>query len=158
MPPAAKVLIVCLGNICRSPIGEAALKHVAQERNITLVVDSAGTSRYHIGEEPDDRAIAVCRTNNVPIKHYARQVNPEDFHNFTHILAADEANLRTLLQKKPRGSTAEVRLWGSYLDNREIDDPYYGDMGGFTECFEQCTRLSHALIDDITDRNTAQET
>lgn len=64
----------------------------------------------------------------VPIQHAARQVATEDFHNFTHILAADEANLRNLQQKKPRDATAEVRLWGSYLDNRPIADPYYGGV------------------------------
>ncbi|GBE78254.1 Low molecular weight phosphotyrosine protein [Sparassis crispa] len=143
------ILVVCLGNICRSPIGEAVLRHVAKERGVDLTVDSAGTARYHIGEDPDDRAVAVCRKNKVPIQHSARQVTAEDFRAFTHILAADEANLRTLRQRKPHDATAEVRLWGSYLDHKQIDDPYYGGAEGFTECFNQCLQLSHALLDEI---------
>ena len=64
--------------------------------------------------------------HQVPIQHAARQVTEEDYRRFTHILAADEANLRSLEQKKPRDATAEIRLWGSYLDNKPIQDPYYG--------------------------------
>lgn len=64
--------------------------------------------------------------HQVPIQHAARQVTEEDYRQFTHILAADEANLRSLEQKKPRGATAEIRLWGSYLDDKPIQDPYYG--------------------------------
>ena len=66
--------------------------------------------------------------NKVPIKHSARQVQQSDFKRFTHILASDEANLRSLQHMKPRDATAEVRLWGSYLDNKPIPDPYYGGM------------------------------
>ena len=66
--------------------------------------------------------------NNVPIKHAARQVTQEDFRRFDYILAADEANLRDLNRVKPRDATAVVRLWGSYLDDKPIPDPYYGGM------------------------------
>ncbi|KAL6302154.1 phosphotyrosine protein phosphatase [Sparassis latifolia] len=128
----------------------AVLRHVAKERGVDLTVDSAGTARYHIGEDPDDRAVAnLANQNKVPIQHSARQVTAEDFRAFTHILAADEANLRTLRQRKPHDATAEVRLWGSYLDHKQIDDPYYGGAEGFTECFNQCLQLSHALLDEI---------
>ncbi|OBZ78883.1 Low molecular weight phosphotyrosine protein phosphatase [Grifola frondosa] len=144
------VLIVCLGNICRSPIGEAVLRHVAKERGIKITVDSAGTSNYHIGESPDDRAVSICLKFDVRIHHAARQVSTEDFRSFTHILAADEANLRNLHRSKPRDSTAVVRLWGSYLDNPEpIADPYYGGIDGFEEVFQQCVRLSHAFLDEV---------
>ncbi|OSX67469.1 hypothetical protein POSPLADRAFT_1030507 [Postia placenta MAD-698-R-SB12] len=146
---APSVLIVCLGNICRSPMGEAVLRHVAKERGIDLTVDSAGTSRYHIGEGPDYRTVEVCREHLVPIRHSAQQVTAEDFRKFTHILAADEANLRSLEQKKPRDATAEVKLWGSYLDNKPIGDPYYGGMKDFEECYQQCVNLSNAFLDKV---------
>ncbi|KAH9858217.1 phosphotyrosine protein phosphatase [Lenzites betulinus] len=149
------VLVVCLGNICRSPIGEAVLKHVAKERGIDLTVDSAGTSNYHIGEDPDDRSVAVCRQNKVPIKHAARQVQADDFRRFTHILAADEANLRGLERVRPRDATAEVRLWGAYLDNKPIPDPYYGGKKGFEEVYEQCVRLSNAFLDEVVGKEEA---
>jgi len=130
-------------------MGEAVLRHAAKERGIDLTVDSAGTSRYHLGEDPDDRTIAACRKFNVPIKHAARQVTEADFRNFTYILAADEANLRSLEQKKPRNATAEVKLWGSYLDNKPIADPYYGGQRDFEECYRQCVNLSNAFLDSV---------
>ena len=71
--------------------------------------------------------------NKVPIKHSARQVTQADFRTFTHILAADESNLRNLQRMKPRDATAEVRLWGSYLDGEAIPDPYYGGMVSNTD-------------------------
>ncbi|CDO73200.1 hypothetical protein BN946_scf185007.g255 [Trametes cinnabarina] len=178
------VLVVCLGNICRSPIGEAVLKHVAKERGVDLTVDSAGTSNFHIGEDPDDR-YAACAAEvptaqrdrllippppilsagaqladdspvefNVPIEHAARQVVPEDFRTFTHILAADEANLRALNRMKPRDATAEVRLWGSYLDNEPIADPYYGGMKDFEKVYHQCVKLSNAFLDEVLGKST----
>ncbi|KAI0036635.1 phosphotyrosine protein phosphatase [Vararia minispora EC-137] len=147
---APKILIVCLGNICRSPIGEAVLRHVAAERGLEIEVDSAGTGDYHVGEWPDDRAAAVCKKFNVPMKHEARQVQREDFYEFTHLLAADENNLRNLNYVKPKDATAEIRLWGSYLDGKPISDPYYGNAAsGFEQTFHQCVRLSKAFLDSL---------
>lgn len=146
-PP--KVLIVCLGNICRSPMGEAVLRHIAKERKIDLTVDSAGTAAYHVDEEPDDRTIAVCKKYGVPISHEARQVGQKDFYNFTHILASDVSNLNNLLRIKPGDSTAEVKLWGSYHDGEPIADPYYGGAKGFEDTYQQCVKLSNAFLDTL---------
>ncbi|KAG6878648.1 hypothetical protein C0993_001171 [Termitomyces sp. T159_Od127] len=104
-------------------MGEAVLRDIAKKRGIGIVVDSCGTSAYHIGEDPDD--------------------------SFTHILAADESNLRQLLRIKPENSTADVRLWGSYLDNKPIPDPYYGGSDGFEKVFQQCMKLSNAFLDAV---------
>ncbi|KAG1716004.1 hypothetical protein ID866_1169 [Astraeus odoratus] len=166
------VLIVCLGNICRSPMGEAVLKHEAKKRGVDIKVDSAGTGGYHIGEDPDDRTVTTCKKvktqcllprpdnmtptskqHNVPIDHSARQVQDSDFKDFQYILAADESNLRNLQRIKPSSTTAEVRLWGSYLDNKPIADPYYGGIAGFEQCFDQCTRLSNAFLDVVVGKN-----
>ncbi|KAI0076236.1 phosphotyrosine protein phosphatase [Panus rudis PR-1116 ss-1] len=152
----ASVLVVCLGNICRSPMGEAVLKHVAKQRGIDLKVDSAGTAGYHVGEEPDDRTVATCRKHGVPIKHEARQVQAEDFRTFTHILASDEQNLRNLNRMKPRDATAEVRLFGSYVDNQQIPDPYYGGINGFEQVYQQCVRYSNAFLDEVFGKNTTE--
>ncbi|KAG1728529.1 phosphotyrosine protein phosphatase [Suillus paluster] len=147
------VLIVCLGNICRSPMGEAVLRNEALKRGITDIhVDSAGTAAAHVGEDPDERTIEVCNTNNVPISHAARQVRASDFTSFNYILAADGSNLRALERHfgRSEGSEATVRLWGSYLsDNKPIQDPYYGGMDGFTKCYEQCVKLSNAFLDEV---------
>ncbi|KAG6832281.1 hypothetical protein H0H92_003514 [Tricholoma furcatifolium] len=144
-----KVLVVCLGNICRSPMGEAVLRDIAQKRGIEIFVDSCGTGGYHVGEDPDERTVEVCRKHKVPISCIARQVDQSDFTEFTHILAADESNLRQLLRIKPTNSTADVRLWGSYDDNKPIPDPYYGGNDGFERVFQQCTRLSNAFLDTV---------
>jgi len=149
-PTQIKALIVCLGNICRSPMGEAVLKDIAKKRGIDIVVDSCGTARYHAGESPDERTVAVCRKNDVPIDSFARQVTASDFIQFTHILAADENNLRQLNHIKPPNTTAEIRLWGSYDDNKSIPDPYYGGMSGFENVYQQCVRLSNAFLDEVT--------
>ncbi|KAI6031626.1 phosphotyrosine protein phosphatase I superfamily [Pisolithus microcarpus] len=117
------VLIVCLGNICRSPMGEAVLKHEAEKRGIAIKVDSAGTGAYHVGELPDERTF---NQHNIAINHLARQVQ--------------QSNLRNLEVIRPRSSTAELRLWGSYLDNKPIPDPYYGGI---------CTKLSSAFLDEV---------
>ncbi|KAJ3829803.1 phosphotyrosine protein phosphatase [Lentinula raphanica] len=145
-----KVLIVCLGNICRSPMGEAVLRDVALKRGLSgIIVDSCGTAAYHAGEEPDDRTISTCRKHKIPIEHTARQLQTSDFTEFTHILAADQSNLRNLERVKPRNATAEVRLWGSYLDDKPISDPYYGGMNGFEQVYQQCLALSNAFLDRV---------
>ncbi|KAF7985317.1 hypothetical protein HWV62_6501 [Athelia sp. TMB] len=153
------VLIVCLGNICRSPMGEAVLRHIASERGVELTIDSCGTGAYHIGSLADPRQVigvvvwdVISQTEilehdvpalgfplqhgisiDVPLKdgprggqpHKARVVETDDFTKFDHILAADGSNLRNLERIKPDNCTADVRLWGSYLDNKPISDPYY---------------------------------
>ncbi|OJA07874.1 hypothetical protein AZE42_07667 [Rhizopogon vesiculosus] len=147
------LLIVCLGNICRSPMGEAVLRNEALKRGITDIhVDSAGTASAHVGDDPDERTITVCSTNDVPISHSARQVRARDFSSFDYILAADASNLRSLERHPGRSeeSKAAVKLWGSYLpDNKPIQDPYYGGLGGFTKCYEQCVKLSNAFLDEV---------
>jgi len=130
-------------------MGEAVLKDIANKRGLDIMVDSAGTAGYHAGEDSDERTVAVCRKHKVPISHRARQVTSSDFKNFTHILAADESNLRNLMSIKPTDSIAEVRLWGSYLDNKPIPDPYYGGDNGFEAVFQQCVKLSSAFLDGI---------
>jgi len=147
--PSLKVLIVCLGNICRSPMGEAVLRHIANERGITIEVDSCGTGDWHIGYEPDERTVSTCQKHGVPISRVARLIKTSDFTTFTHILAADESNLRDLNRVKPSNATAEVRLWGSYFDDKAIPDPYDGEINGFEAVFRQCTSLSNAFLDEV---------
>lgn len=130
-------------------MGEAVLKHEAQKRGIDINVDSAGTSSCHAGDDPDDRTIETCKKHKVPIQHSARQVKESDFKDFQYILAADGSNLRNLQKLEPSDPSAELRLWGSYLDNKPIADPYYGDMNDFERCFEQCTKLSNGFLDEV---------
>ncbi|KAF7310786.1 Phosphotyrosine protein phosphatase [Mycena chlorophos] len=147
--PIARVLIVCLGNICRSPMGEAVLRFMAKERGIAIEVDSCGTAGYHNGEDPDDRTIATCEKHSIPISHSSRKLKNSDFVQFTHILASDESNLRDIKRVAPSNGTAEIRLWGSYLDGKAIPDPWYGGMSGFEQVYQQCTALSRAFLDQL---------
>ncbi|KAF9462085.1 phosphotyrosine protein phosphatase I superfamily [Collybia nuda] len=133
-------------------MGEAVLKDAAKNRGLEIMVDSCGTAGYHVGEDPDQRTVAVCEKHKVRITSKARQITTSDFTRFTHILASDESNLQDLLRQKPDNSTAEVRLWGSYLDHKPIPDPYYGGINGFEQVFQQCTRLSRAFLDKVFEK------
>lgn len=129
------VLFVCLGNICRSPLAEAAFRQQLQQAGLNWTVDSAGTGDWHIGKPPDRRAQAVARRHDVDISGYsARQVTVADFDRFSHILALDGSNLRDLQALQPASSQAELRLLLDYVDGRAgsaVADPYYGDDTGF---------------------------
>ncbi|KIJ45665.1 hypothetical protein M422DRAFT_227384 [Sphaerobolus stellatus SS14] len=142
-----------IGNICRSPMGEAVLAHVAKQRGIDIQVDSCGTAGYHVQEAKThpqpSRTVATCKKHGVPINHLARQVSKQDFTTFTHILASDASNLSNLERIKPKNSSAVVRLWGSYDDGKAIQDPYYGGIDGFEKTYTQCVRYSEAFLDQL---------
>jgi len=144
--PQLRVLIVCLGNICRSPMGHAVMAHEAKKQGLDIYVDSAGTANYHDGEEPDGRTTATCKKHGVPIDHLARTVHEEDFTTFDYILASDIQNLGTLQRMAPEDSTATIALFGSFDDNKSIADPYYGNINGFENVYNQCARYSKAFF------------
>jgi protein-tyrosine phosphatase len=129
------VLFVCLGNICRSPLAEAAFRAEMERRGLTVEVDSAGTGGWHSGEPPDRRAQAVARRHGVDIGHYAaRQVKPADFARFTHIVAMDHDNLADLRALRPTDARAELSLLLDHVRGREgqpVADPWYGNAAGF---------------------------
>jgi len=141
-----KVLIVCLGNICRSPMGHAVMAHEARKKGLDVFVDSAGTADYHEGEEPDERTTSTCVKHGVPIDHLARAVRAKDFTSFDYILASDAQNLANLQRMAPPGSTAKIALFGSFDDDKPILDPYYGGISGFERTYEQCVRYSTAFF------------
>ncbi|KSB89032.1 phosphotyrosine protein phosphatase [Caulobacter vibrioides] len=129
------VLFVCLGNICRSPLAEAAFRLEAQRLGLDVVVDSAGTGGWHAGDPPDRRAQATARRHGVEIGGYAaRQVTTADFERFDHVVALDLDNLRNLKRLAPAGSRARLSLLLDHVDGRAgeaVADPYYGDDAGF---------------------------
>ncbi|KAI8058627.1 phosphotyrosine protein phosphatase I superfamily [Syncephalis plumigaleata] len=147
------VLLVCLGNICRSPMAEAVLAHTVKSRGLAdqFTIDSAGTSGWHIGESPDSRSTACCHRHDVPVKHAARQVTADDFRQFDYIFCMDESNLHNLMRIKPKDSHAVVKLFGEYdpKGERIIEDPYYGGDDGFEHNFQQVTRCSIAFLESI---------
>jgi protein-tyrosine phosphatase len=143
------ILFVCLGNICRSPMAEGALKSAAAKIGLEVIVDSVGTANYHIGHAPDPRAIAVAKANGIDISRaIGRQLAETDFLDFTHIFALDTANMAGIKARAPRHGTAKVALLLDVLDDRKgesIPDPYYGDAEDFERCWQDIDAACHAL-------------
>ncbi len=144
------VLFVCLGNICRSPLAEAALRAEAQSAGLHMTVDSAGTGDWHVGHPPDQRAQAVALRHGIDISGYrGRQVGAADFHRFSHIFALDADNLKNLRRIRPSDGTADLRLLMDLVPGREgtgVIDPYYGDDAGFDLTWDDVTRAARAIV------------
>ncbi len=121
-----KILMVCLGNICRSPLAEGVMQHLSDEQGLGWQIDSAGTGSWHVGEGPDRRSARTARNHGIDIsKQVCRQFRLHDFSNFDHILVMDKYNLSDVLNMAPdEESAAKVKL---LLGNKEVPDPYYDD-------------------------------
>ncbi|MBT8431652.1 MAG: low molecular weight phosphotyrosine protein phosphatase, partial [Altererythrobacter sp.] len=109
MAHTSSVLFVCLGNICRSPLAEAAFRAAADDSGLAVHVDSVGTAGYHVGEPPDPRSIRTAASRGIDITQYrGRQIAESDFSEFTHIFAMDHENLRNIEARAPANATAEI--------------------------------------------------
>jgi len=152
MPDPTRVLFVCLGNICRSPLAHALLVHKIAERGRSdrFEVDSAGTAAYHVGEPPDRRTRDVLADHGVQSLGTARQVTPADFRRFDHLLAMDQQNLHDLRQIAPDGLADRARLALEPTTGGEVPDPYYGGSDGF----ERVYRLLDEALDAWLERWT----
>jgi protein-tyrosine phosphatase len=149
VPPVPSILFVCLGNICRSPLAEAAFRVEAARLNLAATCDSAGTAHWHIGDPPDRRAQQVARRHGTDIStHRGRQIEDIDFVRFTHIVAMELDNLRSVKQRRPRNATAEITLMLDHAENRighSVADPYYGDASGFEKTWRDVTLGAQGL-------------
>jgi len=151
MSSAPAVLFVCLGNICRSPLAEGALRAAAERAGLAIDIDSAGTGAWHAGNPPDRRAQEIAMRHGVDISRLrARQLDESDFHRFTHILALDEANLADILACAHRATEAHIGLLLDLvpgMEGREVADPYYGGIAGFERCWIEVTAAADALVE-----------
>ncbi len=151
MPPS--VLFVCLGNICRSPLAEAAFREEALRLKLDVIADSAGTGGWHIGAPPDPRAQAVALKNGVDISALrGRQVKPADFCRFTHLVAMDHENLANLRRLAPPDATAELSLLLDHVEGRAgqaVADPYFGEDDGFDVTWADVTAGARALAAEL---------
>ena len=122
-----KVLMVCLGNICRSPLAEGVLRHLAQKKGLNWDIDSAGTGSWHIGDPPDHRSVKVARQHGVDISGLrGRQFGVADFQQFDRIYVMDLDNYRDVLRKaRSEADRAKVQLL--LANQQEVPDPWYDD-------------------------------
>lgn len=150
-----RVLMVCLGNICRSPMAhgvfEARLRHHGLEG--TIEVDSAGTAGYHVGARPDPRAREEARARGYELEHLrARQLEPEDFFEFDYVLTMDEANYRSAERIRPGDARAELLRFMDFAPGsreREVPDPYYGGDDGFGYVMDLVERAADGLLEHL---------
>lgn len=155
-----KVLFVCLGNICRSPLAEGVFKTLVKRKNMDgkIVCDSAGTASYHIGANPDKRSCEVALKNSIILDHKGRQLCVKDFDEFDYIIAMDKSNYENICQVKAQcndflGKVFLMRQFDPVKDGEEVPDPYYGGMEGFEEVYQMLFRSNEKLLEHIIKEN-----
>lgn len=158
--PRFSVLFVCLGNICRSPLGEGIFRHLA-ERNGgcgRYEVDSAGTGAWHIGAPPDPRSVHIAAEHEIDISRLrARRIATEDFERFSLILAMDRSNLQELRRLSPLEHKRKLHLFDAFTSGRNIDvpDPYYGDDDGFRVVYNMLFAGCESLFEKLDAERTS---
>ena len=153
-----RILFVCLGNICRSPLAEAIFNHQIRTRDLAMKIesDSCGTADYHIGMSPDPRTIRNAHKNKIFINHLGRQFHPVDFEKFDLILPMDVSNRSHLFRMQHADQfTSKIKLMRSF-DSKDkgadVPDPYHGDESDFQEVFEILNRSVRGLIQILVTR------
>ena len=151
-----KVLFVCLGNICRSPMAEGIFNKLTKERGLdNFSCDSAGTAAYHVGELPDFRTRKICELNTTPLNHRGRKLYPDDLKVFDLIMAMDLMNYKDILDQLhvTEHDKDKVRLMRSYEPDgygKEVPDPYYGDLDDFKLVYAMLEKSCNEMLDEIT--------
>jgi protein-tyrosine phosphatase len=154
----ARVLFVCLGNICRSPTAEAVMARLVADAELAhaIELDSAGTGAWHVGSPPDERATAAAAARGIAMRGTARQVRPEDFEQFDLLLAMDAENHRNLLALAPhRDAAAKVRMLREFdaasadAVSLDVPDPYYGGEDGFDHVLDLVETACAGLLAEL---------
>jgi len=174
-----RILFVCLGNICRSPTAEGAMRALVRDTGMEadIEIDSAGTGGWHVGDPPDRRAVKAARARGIALEGTAREVSTEDFEDFDLLIAMDRSNLRALRQLAPsEEARARVRLLREFdpastrrarpagansarphgraandpaAAELDVPDPYYGAAGGFEEVLDLVQAACRGLLEHI---------
>ncbi len=149
-----KVLMVCLGNICRSPLAEGLLK--AKVDSSKVKVDSAGTSNYHVDDSPDPRSIAVAKRYNLDITDQrGRQFTVEDFEEFDHIYVMDNSNYEDVIKLAPSAKAKEkVEIILNKLfpnENADVPDPYHGGEHGFENVYQMLDEATSVIAKELAE-------
>ncbi len=150
-----KILVVCLGNICRSPLAHGIFDHEIRTRKLDWEIDSAGTGDYHTGKTPDPRSIAEAKKNGLDIsKQAARQLTPEDFKTFDHILVMDAMNYQNSRALAPSDALRDkVELIMNFAEpgrNGQVPDPYWDD-DGFANVYKMLVKAVDGFINTVTE-------
>ncbi len=147
-----KVVFVCLGNICRSPTAEFVFRDLVEREGLTnrLLIESAGTGGWHVGESPDSRSAAAARRRGVELGGSARKILTADFARFDYVIAMDADNVHNLARIAPSAAAkSKVHMFRDFdpasPKGSEVPDPYYGE-GGFEKVFDICQAASAGLL------------
>ena len=154
-PDPIRVLFVCTGNICRSPLAEAVFRHYVRAEGLEtrFEIDSAGLDSWHVGEDADPRTCRVGRAHGIEVDSVARQFDDADFDRFDLILAMDRGHLRALTSRAPARHRAKVKLMREYdeAENRgkDVPDPYYGGADGFESMYRMLAVACRNLLESL---------
>jgi protein-tyrosine phosphatase len=149
-----KVLFVCIGNICRSPTAEGVFRHHVDQAGMSdnIIIDSAGTHAYHVGNPPDGRAQAAALKRGINLSaQCARRVSEDDFLEYDYVVAMDKSNVEDLLRICPAGYKDRVHLFLDFAESQEseVPDPYYGQGRGFEIVLNLIEDASSGLLNHI---------
>ncbi|CAN5802991.1 low molecular weight protein-tyrosine-phosphatase [soil metagenome] len=150
-----RILFVCLGNICRSPLAESIFRHLARERGVEdrFEIDSAGTSGYHNGSPPDERSVATASNRGVEVVGRSRKLTGADLHDFDYVIVMDTDNLggvnTVATAVGGRAQVHRLREWDPEPDDYDVPDPYYGGPNGFETVHDLVHRSCEALLDHL---------
>jgi protein-tyrosine phosphatase len=156
-----RVLFVCLGNICRSPIAQGVFEGVLRREGLAdeVAVDSAGTGAWHVGEPPDERAARSAAARGLDISgQRARQLEAGDCERFDYVLTMDEENYRAVSELCPGSAVVRPFLdFAHSTPEREVPDPYFGGPDGFEKALDLAAEASEGLVEDIRRRHLADD-
>ena len=154
-----KVLFVCLGNICRSPTAEGVFTALVDREGLTdlVIVDSAGTGDWHVGDQPDRRAQAAAKARGYDLSmQRARQIKEMDFWDFDYVIAMDSQNHSDLSMMAPTNAQDRIRMFLSFAPKEgvtDVPDPYYGGANGFDHVLDLVEAASLGLLQEIRKRH-----
>ena len=150
-----RVLFVCMGNICRSPLAEAVFRHLVRERGVEhrFEIDSAGTSGYHEGDPPDPRSVATARSRGITVAGASRPISHRDLDEFDYVIVMDAEN-RSDVDRLRAGAGGAARVhrlreWDPEGRGLDVPDPYYGGARGFEDVHDIVERSCKALLDHL---------
>ena len=159
MSRVVEISFVCLGNICRSPLAQGVFQNLVNQKQLEqkIIVTSAGTGGWHIGDLPDERMCRTAQSKGIQLESRARQFQSADFNRFNLVLAMDHSNLARLEEIAPSNLSPEKLMLFRSFDpecngNQDVPDPYYGGAKGFEEVYSMVKRTCPPLLDYIKSR------